>query len=183
VALAGSAPTQPLGHGLASRAGRQALRPAVFVSRGQLDQELASGADPASSPALAVRADQLLRRRYRRRLARSVERLVAEFDANRGWWFSAAVPFLREQVAEARGTLVSVAGALRDTQPVRARGVAMVSRLITNPESPLYVRNARGALQLRAHNALDHLLDGCQPWCELPAAPPPPTQGGPDGHR
>jgi hypothetical protein len=174
-----SVSTQTRGHSLGNLARRQALRPVMFAFRGRLDQELASGAKPSSSYLLAVRADQLLRPRYRRRLAAAVEHLVDEFDAHRGYWFSAAVPFLRDQVAEARGTLQAVAGALRDAQPVQARGVAMVARFMMDPESPLYVRTARGALQLRAHAALEYLLAECQPWCEL--LPVRLIDGGVDG--
>jgi hypothetical protein len=176
VAYADSIPAQPLGRRLASLIRRQALRPRVFVFRGRLDRELASGVDPASRPALTVRAEQLLRPRYRRRLATSVERLIEELDAGAAYRLSAAVPFLRDEVAEARGSLLSLAGALRDTQPVGPRGVAMVSKLITDPASPLYTRADRGALKLEAHAALEHLLAGCEPWCELPAAPPFPGQ-------
>ena len=157
------------------------LRAVLF--RGRLDGQLAAGLDPQSDPALALRARQLIRTRTRRRLARSVEQLVEEVDADRSWWLSAAVPFLRDQVVEARGTLVALAGALRDAEPVNPRGVAMTLRLITDPASPLYVRTATGALQLQASAVLDALLAGSQPWCGLPAAPPLPSLRGPDGDR
>jgi hypothetical protein len=107
--------------------------------RGRLDAQLAAGLDPQSDPALALRARQLIRARSRRRLARSVEHLVEEVDADRNWWLSAAVPFLRDQVVAARGTLTALAGALRDAEPISPRGVAITSRLITDPASPLYV--------------------------------------------
>jgi len=48
-------------------------------------------------------------------------------------------------------------------------------RLITDPASPLYAGTAR-ALQLEAHVALDYLIAGSHPWCELPAAPPLPAE-------
>ena len=144
----------------------------AVLLRGRLDAQLAAGLDPQSDPALALRAKQLIHARNRRRLARSVEHLVEEVEADRNWWLSAAVPFLRDQVVEARGTLVALAGALRDAEPINPRGVAMTLRLITDPASPLYVRTATGALQLQASAALDAVLAGSQPWCGLPAAPP-----------
>jgi hypothetical protein len=144
---------------VADLARRPALKLRVFIRRTRLDEELAEGIDPGSRPALALRAIQLVRPRYRRRLAGSVERIVADFDADRGFWLSAAVPFLRDQVAEARGTLLALANALRTAERVHPRGVALVSRLLLDPaSSPLYVRSARGALQLKAQAALDCLL-------------------------
>jgi len=157
------------------------LRAMVF--RGALDGRLAAGLDPDSDPALALRARRLIRSRNRRRLARSVEHLVEEVDADRNWWLSAAVPVLRDQVVEARGTLVALAGALRDAEAVTPRGVAMTLRLLTDPASPLYVRTATGALQLQATAALEALLADSQPWCGLPQAPRLPTLRGADGER
>ena len=97
--------------GLVDLARRPALSLRVFVWRSRLDYELAAGADPGARPALALRAAQLVHPRHRRKAAACVERLVEEFDADRGWWFSAAIPFLRDQVAEARGTLLWLAEA------------------------------------------------------------------------
>jgi hypothetical protein len=92
-------------------------------------------------------------------LAVSLERLIKELDADRGWWFSAAIPFMRDQAAEARGTLLLLARALRTAERVHPRGVAMVDKLLRDPSSsPLYVRTARGALQLRAQTALACLV-------------------------
>jgi hypothetical protein len=103
------------------------LRAVLF--RGRLDAQLAAGLDPQTDPALALRARRLIRARSRRRLAHSVKQLAEEVDADRNGWLSAAVPFLRDQVVEARGTLVALAGALRDAEPVNPRGVAMTLRL------------------------------------------------------
>jgi hypothetical protein len=108
----------------------------------------------------------LLRPRYRRRLAGSVERLVDELDADRRWRLSPAVPFLHDQVAEARPSLLSLAHALRAAERVRPRGAAMVLMLLEDPASPLYTGTARGALQLEAQTALDCLLGQRQAWAE-----------------
>jgi hypothetical protein len=181
VASMGSAPARSAAPRPRGASATGWLRAVLF--RGRLDAQLAAGLDPQSDPALALRARQLIRARSRRRLARSVEHLVEEVDADRNWWLSAAVPFLRDQVVAARGTLTALAGALRDAEPISPRGVAITSRLITDPASPLYVRTAPGALQLQATAALDALLAGSQPWCELPAAPPLPSRRGFDGER
>jgi hypothetical protein len=145
----------------------------ALLFRARLDSQLAGGADPDADPALAIRAHQLTRPRYRRRLAASVEHLVEDLGTDPGSYMSSAVPFRLDQVAEARGTLLSLAGALRDVDPVNPRGVAMTLRLITDPGSPLYAGAARGALQLRAHSALRCLLAESHPWCELPEVPLP----------
>lgn len=95
------------------------LRALLF--RGRLDAQLAAGLDPQSDPALALRAKRLIRARNRRRLARSVEHLIEEVDADRNWWLSAAVPFLRDQVVEARGTLMALARARASENDGRRR--------------------------------------------------------------
>ncbi|HKH42511.1 MAG TPA: hypothetical protein VKA41_11745 [Solirubrobacterales bacterium] len=125
---------------------------------------------------------QLVRSRYRRRLAASVEHLVDDLESDPGSYMSSAVSFRVDEVAEARTTLMSLAGALRDVDPIDPRGVAMTLRLITDPTSPLYVRTAPGGLQREAQAALEHLLASSQPWCELPPAPPLPLHPCLRGH-
>lgn len=174
VTLSGSAQSQRSAQELAILAMRQALRPAAFVHRFRLDAELAAGADPRSHALLELRAGQLVRSRYRRRLATSVERLVRDVDAGRGYWFSAAIPFLHDQVAEARETLLAIAATLRAAEEVRPRGVAMVAQLLMDTTtSPLYVASARGALQLEAHAAVECMLGERRPWFKV----------GPDGRH
>jgi hypothetical protein len=158
---------------------RALSRAKAALFRGRIDAELARGADPEGDPALARRARQLTRARYRRRLAASVDRLVAEIDSDPSGYRSSAVPVRRDQVAEARGTLVAIAGALRDLDSVNPQGVALTLRLITDPASPLYSGSAH-ALRREAGEALERLLAESHPWCELPAAPPIP---GPEGRR
>jgi hypothetical protein len=141
----------------------------ALLRRKRLDAELAAGADPELDPVLEIRAGLLSRARYRRRLARSVERLVHDIDRGDGSHSSAAVPVRRERLAQVRGLLLSLAGALRDVEPVDPRGVAMTQRLITDPSSPLYVDT--GALRRAAEVALNHLIARSL-WRELPDAPP-----------
>jgi hypothetical protein len=159
-----------------------AARLRLLLLRGRLDSELGAGVDPRTDTALELRARQLVRPRYRRRLAASVHHLVEELEADPAGYLSSAVPVQREHVAAARGTLLALAGALRDVDGVNPRGVALTLRLITDPASPLYSGSAR-ALQRTAQSALDHLLAGSHPWCELPSTSPPPTPRALDGHR
>jgi hypothetical protein len=118
---------------------------------------LVIGVDPASDPALAVRAAQLCSVRHRNRLAGWVERMTREADAGRPPGISAAVPVVREQVTEARESLHLLANALRHADQVQPRGIAMVERLLSNPESVIYTDSSRGAVELQVQTALDYL--------------------------
>jgi len=177
--VAHTAARQLQGHPLMDLGRRPALRLRVLATRAHLDGELAAGADPESAETLRIRAAQLLRPRYRRRLATAVEHLVDELDSYRGPRLSSAVPFLRDQVAEARPTLLSVVKVLRSSERVHPRGVAMVWRLLSDPASPLYLRTAPGGLERHTQVALDCLVG--QPWVSSPGAPP--VEGGGNGHR
>jgi hypothetical protein len=161
---------------------RQALRWQVLVTRWALDQELAEGIDSDSTPARALRSTQLLRPRHRRVLARGIERLIK--NADRDPRLSSAVPLARDQIAEARETLLCIAQVLSGSPRVHPRGVAMVRRLLCDGTSPVYLRTVRGALELQARVALECLVG--QPWTsphELVAEGVQPLVGDADGDR
>jgi hypothetical protein len=128
-----------------------------LASRVQLDEELIAGAEPISRPELALRATQLLAPKVRRRLATRLERLIDEFDANRPQ-ISAAVPFQRDQVREARAILPRLAYELRYADRAQPRCVAMVDRLVRDVTGPLYVRSPPGALHQRAQEIYECLV-------------------------
>jgi hypothetical protein len=155
----------------------------ALLLRSRLDSLLIAGADVRADPALALRARRLIRPRYRRRLASSVERLVDDLHGDPGSYVSSAIPFRLDQVADAQLTLQSLAGALRDVDSVDPRGVAMTLRLLTDSTSPLYGPAPRGALQAAVRAALHRLMAQSQPWCGLPEVPPPPREGESSGHR
>jgi hypothetical protein len=113
--------------------------------------------DPSIDPALQARAEQLVSIRHRRRLAAWIERVVDEADAPRPS-FSAVLMAARDQVAEARTSLLFLAHVLRHAEPIGPRGVAIVDRLLTDGGSVLYVGGVRGALALRAQIALECLV-------------------------
>jgi hypothetical protein len=97
---------------------------------------------------------------YRRQLAAALdERLMA---ALRGPRWSSSVPVVREQIAEASGTLLSLAQVLRASESVHSRGVAMVFGLLSDGDSPFYIWTASDALDRQARVALDCLVG--QPW-------------------
>lgn len=182
MASVGPAATRPRGRRLANLARLQALRCEVFFRRTRLDEQLASGLDPDSNPALALRAAQLLRIRYRRRLAGTVKALVDDLDEGERRQASPAVPVRRDQVAEARDSLLSLSHALSSAEGVRPRGVAMVVLLIEDPASALYSGVARGTLQLQVGTVLDCLVGQRQPDQEAWRVASP-TEGSSRGIR
>jgi hypothetical protein len=130
-----------------------ALRLRVRLNRLHLDDRLAQGADPASSPELRLRAAQLLDDRAE--LAAAVERSI--HDARRpAPAFSARAPVRRAELLDCVDDLVALAERLRQAGPMDVRGVAMARVLLTDGGSPLYrssdvslryaVRSARLAL-------------------------------------
>jgi hypothetical protein len=127
-------------------------------SHWSLDAKLAAGIDPASDPALIMRAGQLRSARHRRLLALSIERLAGEADVARAPSFTSAVPVVREQVADARGSLLFLAHLLRRAERVRPGGIAMVQRLLTDGGSVLYTDTANGAVELQVQAAIDRLV-------------------------
>lgn len=122
-----------------------AVRIHVSTHRPSLDRELARGDDPLRSGALALRARQLASRRTRERLAAGLERLVELAERTPSQRQPVWIP--RREILEARSQLIGLASRLRDTRPVYARGVAMVSRLIQDGTGPAFAANADGALR------------------------------------
>jgi hypothetical protein len=144
----------------------QALRLRVIWSHWSLDTKLADGVDPARDPALILRAAQLRSPKHRRRLAASVERLVGEANAPRLPAFTVAVPVVREQILEARDSLLFLAYLLRYADRLRPHGVAMVQQLLTDGGSVLYTDTARGAVELQVQTILGCLVDRPDPTPE-----------------
>jgi hypothetical protein len=133
------------------------LRLRVFVRRRTLDVELANGADPATSAALALRARQLVARKTRDLLAVSLEALVKEAARQRSP-FGTAVPLPRREIMDARPTLLSLAARLRAERPVYARGMALLSWLLTDGAGPAYTAHAGNHL----HDALASAADALE---------------------
>lgn len=101
-----------------------------------LDEELARGADPDSDPALALRAQRLLRRDSRERIAETLEEDLR--DANAPARPSARVPLREPAIVAARPELESLAAALRAEGESQVRGVALARLLVADGASPLY---------------------------------------------
>jgi hypothetical protein len=125
----------------------------------RLDRELARGVAPWRSPTHAARSLQLTGPRSRVFLARSLESLIARAELSRRDLIgSAVVPPSREQVYGALAQILAVAGRLRDSSPVRARGAAALRILLSDGAGPCYRRGQRDELA-RALDEVARWLD------------------------
>ena len=120
--------------------------------RASLDRRLAAGADPATDPDLASRAEQLTLGDARRRIARVLDRILDE-AADPPPPFSSKVPLARTAIIACGPRICELAGRLEGDQPVSPRGVAQAAILVHEGDSPLYSRST-------SDTALNHHLAG-----------------------
>jgi hypothetical protein len=125
-----------------------------------LDRELASGIAPWRSPLHAARALQLTGDRSRRCVARSLERLVEQSQQSAPQYRGAVIAPCREQVMEALPMLLGITGRLRSADPIDARGIARLNRLLSDGNGPCYVWIER--------NALTNALQEISKWLAVP---------------
>jgi hypothetical protein len=133
------------------------LRMRTRWGRDRLDDELAAGADPASSPELMLRAAQLQSRAIRSRLANAiVETLGRAHEPNLGR-FTVAGRQHHAEIREYAHNLRALVARLRDDQPINVQGAAMTARLVNDGKSPLYRNGGQslGSAVLSARLALD----------------------------
>jgi hypothetical protein len=116
----------------------------------RLDRQLAGGTRPEATATLAARAMFLTSARYRRALATSLRRLLAASAVQPASLrpmaeaqsplaaFKPHVPLRRDRIARSAPELAVLANCLTAPRPVPARGVALVSQLLTDGCSPLY---------------------------------------------
>jgi hypothetical protein len=102
-----------------------------------IDRAMAAGDVPASRGDVAARRRaRLMRPGYRRMLAGSLRRLVAESVGTcRG---RPMVPFDRRQISESADELEQIAEVLEQPAEPPVQVVAMVNELLCSPESPVY---------------------------------------------
>jgi hypothetical protein len=117
------------------------LRLRVWASSLELDCRLAEGVRPASSPELALRAQQLTSARSRDQLSSA---LIATIDAARRPRVPSTckAPIVATAVLEAAGPMRRLAQDLKTIDDPPVRGVAFVSFLVCDPTSPLYNRHS-----------------------------------------
>jgi hypothetical protein len=123
------------------------VRAFVATHRRSLTRELSDGANPASSPGLTLRADQLTSERRRRSLARALRRTVHEalHPLPRRASFGLA---RRGAVIDAQDAIDILVKRLRSPEPIAAEGAALIERMLSDGAwSPLYNTAAPGALR------------------------------------
>lgn len=113
------------------------LRLRTWWRRASLDRQLEAGTNPATSAALALRATQLTSARFRIGMAVGLER-VLDAAEEPPFTLSSSAPLRRAEVLASRGELLSLARELRSERSVRAQGVALTQRLLTDLHGPLY---------------------------------------------
>jgi hypothetical protein len=134
------------------------VRARVRLRRRTLDLQLADGVSPLDDAALALRARQLVCRQTREQFAGGLEGLVrhAEHPPPPR---SVAVPLPRRQILEARPGLLALATCLRADRPLYARGMALLSSLLSDGTGPVYRARAERSLP-DALRAVAEALDG-----------------------
>lgn len=106
----------------------------------ELDYALAEGADPSSSPLLAARAGQLVRRGNRHRLAGALEHFAVTAEASPTRF--GAMP-RRHAMRANRFELLDLAATLRKGGLLYARGIAILELVLIDGTGPAYT-DARG---------------------------------------
>ncbi len=116
------------------------------LQRRELTRELAEGIDPRASEQHALRAAQLTSERNRKTFARTLRRAVAE--AHRPRIGRGPVVIIRRRaVVDSEDAIKTTIERLSSSAPVRAQGMAMLERILTNADnSPLYSPSSPGAL-------------------------------------
>jgi hypothetical protein len=117
----------------------------------RLDYELARGTRPEADPCLAARAIRLTSTNFRRGLAVSLQRLLAARSlpgaesalpmpaySRAGLASSPHVPVQQARISRSGPEIAELADRLIAPGPVPARGVAMVTQLLTDGGGPLY---------------------------------------------
>jgi hypothetical protein len=137
--------------------------------RDRLEGELASGADPAASPELTLRAAQLQSQAVRSRLANAIVEMLGRADEPNLGRFTVAGQQQNAEIREYADNLRALVDRLRDDRPIDIQGAAMTARLVNDRSSPLYRDGGQslGSAVLSARLALDRSAQVRQ---ELPSA-------------
>ncbi len=135
------------------------LRLRVYATRGALDRQIASGRPFLSTPALALRAQQLTEPRTRRRVARALRRIVDYADQHTGGRVFSAVVVEPTAVKRARHPLLGLAERLESAARLHPAGVARAQVLITDGLSPLFYRDCPRTVTQAIYEVQDALED------------------------
>lgn len=118
----------------------------------RLDAALAVGARPVAGSALAVRAARLTSRAERDALAHTLTRALRDAH-DPAAWVALRVPLNRANLVAAEAAVDDVIARLSGPEPVEARGVARLTRILADGHGPFY-RFGRGDLSGRLRAAL-----------------------------
>ncbi len=122
----------------------------------RLDHDLAGGATPDATLALALRAQALIQVPARRGLARSVRYMLAT-SAQPPRPGRPQVPVCRDRVRACSAEFEELIRCLLAPGPVPPRGVAKTRLLLTDASGPLYRRATPDDLSFRVRDAADAL--------------------------
>lgn len=136
-----------------------ARRLRVYLHRARLDRQLADGLAPEAFHDRALRAAQLAAMPTRRRVARSLRRLVEHAETPAGPLLGPAVPVRRRSVLAWREALLGLAERLEQPVPVDPCGVARALVLLTDGGGPFYDARAQRSMS----EAVWWIADGLQP--------------------
>jgi hypothetical protein len=114
------------------------LRVRTWRKASALDDELARGADPLGGDELSLRTGQLRSAKSRARLATSLLGALELADREPPAAPAVARLIRRAQVRDCRGLLLELVERLDDDWPLSAQGLAEISQLVTQADSPLY---------------------------------------------
>ena len=113
-----------------------------------LDAKLAEGVDPARSPELTLRAQQLASPRMHAELAFRVSRAVELADCGfEPSTITTRIPIRRTRVRTCRQWLLQIVQRLRDDRPLTVRGLAMTALLLEDRCGPLYADGPAGEFE------------------------------------
>lgn len=145
----------------ASRRPGVALQLRTRWRRNRLDEQLADGVDPTTSPELRLRAAQLDSPAERARIADALGRALDLARQPNLAAFTHDASERHEAIDDSAGDLSALALRLRDDRPVDVRGAALASLLVGDKASPLRRGDGRH-LQQAIHTTLA-ALDGGRP--------------------
>jgi hypothetical protein len=134
------------------------LRCRTWWRAGDLDRDLARGADPLQTDESSLRVGQLGSPGTRVRLACALGSAVELANGHRAPLI--ATRLRRAEIRETDELLVALADRLRDGEPLGVQGLAMTARLVNERSSPLYRSGAGGSLRATVGSALAALEHG-----------------------
>src|SRR4051794_11466759 len=117
----------------------------------KLDAELAAGIRPSVSAAHQARADHLLRRDVRHRVASALNRAVDDAYGP-AWLLTPQAPLSREAVRRCAGQIRELAHLVASLESPRTQGVAIASQLAFDGRGPLF-------FQPGTHDGVDRLAN------------------------